>query len=176
MNVIVLLLGWIIHLYVFVILLRLICQWAGLPFTNQYMQLLYHLTRTWSAPLRSVLPMLFGIDLSLLFVAFLLLVIKNSLNMLLGVPFSLAFLLLALVEGATIVINIFFFSIIINIIISFLVPGLYHPVLQVIRYLTEPILNPVRRAIPPVSGFDLSPIVVLLGLKALEMILVSVLL
>lgn len=33
---------------------------------------------------------------------------------------------------------------------------------------TEPVLGPVRRALPPMGGFDLSPIVVVLGLRLLS--------
>jgi YggT family protein len=32
---------------------------------------------------------------------------------------------------------------------------------------TEPVLGPVRRALPPMGGFDLSPIVVIIGLRVL---------
>ena len=32
---------------------------------------------------------------------------------------------------------------------------------------TEPVLGPVRRILPPLGGFDLSPIVVILGLEVL---------
>ena len=32
---------------------------------------------------------------------------------------------------------------------------------------TEPVLGPVRRMIPPMGGFDLSPIVVIVGLQIL---------
>jgi YggT family protein len=32
---------------------------------------------------------------------------------------------------------------------------------------TEPVLGPVRRALPPMGGFDLSPIVVIVGLQLL---------
>ena len=33
---------------------------------------------------------------------------------------------------------------------------------------TEPVLGPLRRVLPPVGGFDLSPIVVLLGIQILQ--------
>jgi YggT family protein len=32
---------------------------------------------------------------------------------------------------------------------------------------TEPVLGPVRRALPPLGGFDLSPLVVIFGLQLL---------
>ena len=31
--------------------------------------------------------------------------------------------------------------------------------------ITEPVLGPLRRVIPPLGGFDLSPIVALIGLQ-----------
>jgi len=34
--------------------------------------------------------------------------------------------------------------------------------------LTEPVLGPVRRIMPPLGGFDLSPIVVFFGIEILQ--------
>ncbi|HZT65778.1 MAG TPA: YggT family protein [Acidimicrobiales bacterium] len=46
------------------------------------------------------------------------------------------------------------------------------PVVNFLRTVTEPVLGPVRRALPPVSlggmGLDLSPIVVLAGLYLID--------
>jgi YggT family protein len=36
---------------------------------------------------------------------------------------------------------------------------------------TEPVLGPVRRALPPLGGFDLSPIVVIFGLQLLSRVI-----
>ncbi len=36
----------------------------------------------------------------------------------------------------------------------------YNPFARVIYAVTEPVLAPVRRALPPVGGLDLSPLVV----------------
>ncbi len=33
---------------------------------------------------------------------------------------------------------------------------------------TEPVLGPLRRVIPPIGGFDLSPLVVFFGLRLLQ--------
>lgn len=38
---------------------------------------------------------------------------------------------------------------------------------------TEPVLGPVRRALPPLGGFDLSPIVVIFGLQLLGSLVVG---
>jgi len=51
-----------------------------------------------------------------------------------------------------------------------------HPVRLWLRRLTEPILEPIRRVIPPLGGtLDISPIVALLLLRLLERLVVGVL-
>lgn len=50
------------------------------------------------------------------------------------------------------------------------------PMTQVYGFLanvTEPVLGPVRRAMPTLGGFDLSPIVVIIGLQLLAGILLG---
>ena len=42
-----------------------------------------------------------------------------------------------------------------------------HPVVKFLRSVTEPVLTPVRRALPATGGVDFSPIVVLIGLRLL---------
>lgn len=46
-----------------------------------------------------------------------------------------------------------------------------NPIVQIIRSITDPILEPARRLIPPVGGLDFSPIVVLLLLSVLQSLL-----
>ena len=63
--------------------------------------------------------------------------------------------------------NLFFRLIIIRIIISWVSSGGYNPAVAMVYSLTEPLLRPFRRLIPPIGGFDLSPIFALIGLGAL---------
>ncbi len=44
-----------------------------------------------------------------------------------------------------------------------------------VHNLTEPMLEPIRRLLPPTSGLDLSPIVLLIGLMVVERLLFSLL-
>ena len=48
-----------------------------------------------------------------------------------------------------------------------------HPVSEVLFRLSEPLLMPIRRVIPPIAGFDLSGLFALLGIKAIEIMLPS---
>lgn len=49
----------------------------------------------------------------------------------------------------------------------------YSPVAQTLYQLTEPVLAPVRNALPPVSGLDFSPIVAMIGIQVLGSLLAS---
>ena len=53
--------------------------------------------------------------------------------------------------------DIFWWCILIVIIASFVAQGSNHPVLGLLQQITEPLLRPARRIIPPLGGFDFSP-------------------
>lgn len=43
---------------------------------------------------------------------------------------------------------------------------------RIVNGLTEPVLNPIRRVIPSIGGLDISPIVLFIGIFALQRIIV----
>ena len=43
-----------------------------------------------------------------------------------------------------------------------------NPIAQVVHSLTEPVLGPLRRALPSMGGLDFSPMVLLIGLQMLR--------
>lgn len=47
-----------------------------------------------------------------------------------------------------------------------------HPVGRVVYGLTEPLLRPIRRVLPPLGGLDFSPLVLLVLVQILKRILV----
>ncbi|MFZ4849210.1 MAG: YggT family protein [Caldilinea sp.] len=50
----------------------------------------------------------------------------------------------------------------------------YHPIMQFLYQLTEPVLDPVRRLIPPLGGMiDISMIVVFFALVVLQQMLLT---
>ncbi|WP_424985063.1 YggT family protein [Microbulbifer sp. S227A] len=61
--------------------------------------------------------------------------------------------------------------------INFQVLNLHQPLVaqiwQMLQRILEPIYGPVRRLLPPMSGLDLAPLVVLLGIFALRIVLVN---
>ena len=59
-------------------------------------------------------------------------------------------------------------------IISFTNFDPYHPVRRTLENITEPILGPVRRLLPPTGGVDFSPFVVLILATILRSLLISI--
>jgi len=51
----------------------------------------------------------------------------------------------------------------------------YHPIQNVLSQIVEPMLNPIRNRIPPMSGIDLSPLILIILLQVLGSILVALL-
>lgn len=51
----------------------------------------------------------------------------------------------------------------------------YHPIQNVLSQIVEPILSPIRNRIPPMSGIDLSPLILIILLQVLGSILVALL-
>lgn len=47
----------------------------------------------------------------------------------------------------------------------------YHPAMRFLIQITEPLLAPIRRSIPPIGGWDFSPMVALLILWFIEQLL-----
>jgi YggT family protein len=77
-----------------------------------------------------------------------------------------------LIQFLTILITILTWAILIRVLLSW-IPNLDrgNPLVQLLIQITDPVLEPARRIIPPVGGMDLSPIVVILLLQFLERVL-----
>jgi YggT family protein len=75
------------------------------------------------------------------------------------------------------VINLLYYTLLVlvlaRVVLSFTNFSPYHPISQLIYQLTEPIMAPVRRLLPPMGGFDFSPIIVLIAAQLLRGVLFS---
>jgi YggT family protein len=79
-------------------------------------------------------------------------------------------LIYAIVQTLHTVINLYIWIVIIAALLSFVRPDPYNPVVQILYRLTEPVMGFIRRKMPFVvlSGIDLSPLVVILGLQLID--------
>jgi len=76
-----------------------------------------------------------------------------------------------LIQGLTFVLQAFLIIVLIRVVFSFVSPFPTNPVSRLAWQVTEPVLAPIRRLLPPMGGIDLSPMVVGIG----AIILISVL-
>jgi len=65
------------------------------------------------------------------------------------------------------------FAIIARAILSWFDRGMRNPISQFLVQLTEPIIAPIRRVLPPLGMFDFSPLVALLLLYVLRQMLLT---
>ena len=73
-------------------------------------------------------------------------------------------------------INIYIWIIIIAALISWVRPDPYNPIVQILAKLTEPLYAKIRRLIPTfIGGVDLTPILVILALKFIDLFAVQLL-
>jgi YggT family protein len=71
------------------------------------------------------------------------------------------------------ILDIYFWSLLVSIVSSFIAPFSEHPALVLVRQLTEPIMAPFRRLLPSMGGLDLSPIFVFLAIQIIKIVLVA---
>ena len=82
----------------------------------------------------------------------------------------------ALAQILSMVINIYIWVVIIAALISWVRPDPYNPLVQILYKLTEPLYARIRRLIPTIiGGVDLTPILVILALKFIDLFLVQLL-
>jgi len=162
-------------LYILIVMLRFLLQWARADFYNPISQFIVKATQAPLAPLRRVIPGIANLDLAAALLMFALKFIELWLiTGLLGIsPQIVGVAMMSIAELFGLLINVFLFSILIQVIISWVNPGMYNPVMGLLHTLNEPLLAPARRVIPPISGLDLSPIVVIIVLQLVSMLAVA---
>ena len=162
-------------LYILAVILRFLFQLLRAPFNNPVSQFIVSLTSPALRPLRKVIPGYSGIDVSALVLILALQVLELLLiSLLYGSALSVAgLLILATGKLLEMTIYIFMFAVFARIIIAWVNPHLYNPITSLLRSLTDFMMKPAQRLIPPVGMLDLSPMVVFLILGLLLRLIVQ---
>ena len=82
----------------------------------------------------------------------------------------LVYLFVAIFGVVEVLLNFYFFAIIILIIISWVAPGTYNPAAMLLQQVTEPVIAPFRRLLPSMGGLDFSPMLALFIIHILNSI------
>ena len=167
------LVGTLLDLYITAVMLRLLLQWVRADFYNPVCQFLVKVTNPALVPLRRVIPAIGRLDtaavvlmlaLETLGVWVVSRIASSPLDPLQIVLFSVTKLLVT-------VLMTYFFLIIAAVILSWVGGSLRHPVIPLVYQLTEPVMRPIRKVIPPIAGIDLSPVFALVGIRFLLLLL-----
>lgn len=160
------------QLYLFVLLLRLLLPWLRADFRNPIAQAILKITSPVVVPLRRVIPPFGRIDTATILVAFIIQYLLILVILLIyGQTASfLDIALTTLVDLVLLTLRLFVFAIIIRVILSWIAPGGYNPATAIIHTLTDRVLQPFRRIIPPLGGLDLSPLAAIILITAVTIV------
>ena len=163
-------------LFILAVLLRFMLQIARADFYNPFTQAIVKLTDPGVRLFRRFIPGYKGMDFASLVLALLAQCIATALLIIFS-GFSIPSVGLVLswssVGLLSFIMNIYFWSMIISIVSSFIAPFSTHPGLVLVRQLTEPIMEPFRRLLPSMGGLDFSPIFVFLTLQIIRVMLID---
>lgn len=151
-----------------VLLLRFWMQVIRVRPPSSIGQFTFTLTDWLVRPLRRIVPGMGGYDWASLIGAFLVVLVASSVLLLQGTPGQFV-VLVALYRFLNWIIYGFMGLLIIEVIFSWINP--HAPLAPFVRALTDPLLRPLRRVIPPVGGLDLTVLVALILLQILQYIL-----
>ncbi len=163
-------------LYILAIMLRLILQIVRADFYNPISRFIVKITNPPLKPLRRFIPGFAGIDMSSVFVMLVLQTLEIFIITLMRnfpTPDILGLFLYSTVELVTLGFYVFLFSIFIMALLSWINPGQYNPVNNLLHQITEPVLRPARKILPPMSGMDLSPMLAMVGLWLIKLLLLD---
>lgn len=163
-------------LYLLAVTLRFLLQLVHADFYNPVSQFLVKITNPPLRPLRRIIPGFGGTDWASLVFMLLLKAVEITLLALIAtghVPTVHGLLVLSLAQILNLIIYIFIITILIQVILSWVNPGAYNPATVLLHYLTEPLLRPARRLIPPIGGLDLSPIAVFIFLQLTLILIIN---
>lgn len=171
-NALFYLVSTLLNLYLFVVLLRILLAWVNADYYNSISVLCRKLTDPLLAPFAKMIPRWRRLDTACTALLFIVALIYVHVVMWM-VGLSLATIsgpLYAVLKVVVLAGNLYTVSLTFQAILSWFGPGVNNPTSNILWSLNEPLLRPIRRVIPSISGLDLSPLVAIIGLQVLVMI------
>ena len=162
----------LLGLYTAAVMLRFLMQQVRADFYNPLSQAIVKLSNPLLLPLRRVIPAWGKVDTA----AVVLMLVVQFVNVLLvmlvaEMPYTWGYLIYwTILKLIFILVNLYFFSILMEAVISWLGQG-RSPLDGLLKPINAPLLRPARRILPPTSGLDFSPLLVMLALQVINLLL-----
>ena len=161
--------------YILLVMLRTLFQLVRADFYNPLCQFIVRATNPPLRPLRRLLPGFHGVDTGSVVLMFILKLVELFLIAALASRSGsfVGFAILSIAKLLELLVNVFLFAILIQVIVSWINPGAHNPIIALLHTLTEPLLRPARRLIGTASGLDFSPIVVMVVLVICQKLIIA---
>jgi YggT family protein len=177
MSALIFIVDTLLSLALFVVLARLLLQWARADFRNPIAQAIVRLTNPLILPLRRILPPVGKVDTASVVAVVLVAIIKVGILLALrgyGSPGVQLWVQSVAVELVEALLRTYFYAILLYALLSLIAPGGYSPLQSVLASVCEPVLRPFRRLIPPIAGIDLSPLWAVIAIQAILLLLPAI--
>lgn len=166
------------QIYLIILLLYVMLRASGAHYINPIVQWLVRLSEPLIKPARKLVAEKGKIDwaawLIILFVQLIeVIVLVAMMNL---SPNLLGMIFYSIIRLAKLVVNVYFYAIIVFAILSWIQSAASNALNHVLYHLTTPILQPIKRVLPVMSGIDFSPLVAIIVLQLINLLLLNPLL
>jgi YggT family protein len=175
-------------LYILLVLLRFILQMLRADFYNTVSQFIVKMTTPPLTILRRFIPSMRGQDAASIVLCILIIYAKFILLRVLDIPIVaiadvaapigrvsyLGLIIYSIADLVSLFISVFLVACIIQVVLSWVNPGQYNPVIGLVNTITTPILRPIQKRLPPMGGFDFSTMAAILALMVSKMLIIPV--
>lgn len=165
------------ELYIALLLVRLLLDWFSGKLFNPIYRFIYKFTQPPIGIVQKFLPTKSGFNwvclvviLGLEIIEILILFYFTTMQM----PAFVGLLIWAIAAVLSLVKTIFFWSIIVYAILSWIsaMNRQHNPLEEITGILVAPLLRPIQKILPTIAGFDLSPIVAFLALQVINFFII----
>lgn len=164
----------LLSLYLIAMLLRFILQLVRADFYNPISQFVVKVTNPLVIPMRKIIPGFGGLDIASLSLAIILQIVGIAAIFLLrlgAVPAPSLLIAGGLLGVVALLVQMYFFALLAMIILSWVAQGSRHPAIHLLYQITEPVMAPVRKVLPPMGGLDFSPILVFILINVIQIVI-----
>ena len=163
----------VFKLYLIVMILRFWLQAVRADFYNPLSQFIVKVTNPIVKPLQTILPNVKNINIAALIAA---IVVASAQFFVIALVFSVPINPIGFVIGGVFFtlywfLNVAMGALIIRAIISWFSQGGYNPAEQILVQLTEPLVSPIRKVLPPMGGLDFSVLVAIIAIQFIQLLL-----
>ncbi len=161
-------------IYILAVFLRLVFQIVRIDFYNPLAQFIIKITNPLLKPLRKIIPGYWGVDFAAVVLIILLEFIKILLICLFGFglfPNIIGWITWAIGDLLAFVLQFYFFVVLIRVILSWVAPHQHSYFTAIVYKISDPVLRPLRKVLPLMSGFDFSPLLMAIILQFITLLI-----